>query len=78
MSPISFLDWCSSNAEYLEQFGRNSGRISPVLDMGGGGWAAYRFDIVYDYTSDELAKIGWKEEKLTVSEKIIIGGRNMA
>jgi len=46
--------------------------------MGGGGWAAYRFDIVYDYTSDELAKIGWKEEKLTVSEKIIIGGRNMA
>lgn len=69
-SLTSLYDRCSSNAEYLEQVWQTqwSSFSSPALDRGGGGWAAHRFDIVYDYTSDKLAKIGWKYEKLTVSE----------
>lgn len=56
LSPTSLLDWCSSDAEYLEQFSRNSGRASPAIDMGGGGWAAHWFDIVCDYTTHSINK----------------------
>ena len=47
LSPTSPLDWRSSNAEYLEQFGRNSGQ-APFLHQTWVGNGRFIDLIVYD------------------------------
>lgn len=69
LSPTLPLDWWSLDAEYLEQFRRNSGWASPFLHwiwVGNG----QLINLISYTILDGLTKIGWKDVTPMISEEI--------